>query len=107
MATFRRRIYQYYEALRRKYGCRLLPVAVYLRVGLDGIGIDTYVETYDDMEVLRFQFLYVGLGASLRQYDIAHSRTGSYSTAEELVGSPLVGAGAVFFITENRLCAVE
>src|SRR5438270_11598050 len=63
VATFRRRIYQYYEALRRKYGCRVLPIALYLRVGLDGIGIDTYVETYDDIEVLRFQFLYVGLPA--------------------------------------------
>jgi hypothetical protein len=61
VATFRRRMYQYYESLRRKYGCSVLPVAVYLRVGLDGVGIDRYEESYDDLEVLRFQYLYVGL----------------------------------------------
>src|SRR5262245_58525874 len=63
VAAFRQRMYRYYETLRRKHGCRVLPVALYLRVGLDGIGTDTYVEMYDDMEVLRFNFLYVGLPA--------------------------------------------
>jgi hypothetical protein len=63
VATFRRRMYQYYESLRRKYGCPVLPVAVYLRVGLNGVGIDGYAEDYDDLEVLRFRYLYVGLAA--------------------------------------------
>jgi hypothetical protein len=63
VATFRPRMYHYYEYLRRTYGCPVLPIAVYLRVGLDGIGIDTYMETYDGLEVLRFQYLYVGLPA--------------------------------------------
>jgi hypothetical protein len=63
VATFRRRMYQYYEALRRKYGYPVLPIAVYLRVGLEGIGVDGYAEDYDDLQVLRFQYLYVGLPA--------------------------------------------
>jgi hypothetical protein len=63
VASFRRRMYQYYESLRRKYGLPVLPVAVYLRVGLEGIGVDTYVEAYEDLEVLRFQFHYLGLPA--------------------------------------------
>ena len=63
VATFRRRMYQYYESLRRKYCCPVLPVAVYLRVGLDGVGIDSYAEDYDELQVLRFQYLYVGLPA--------------------------------------------
>lgn len=41
----------------------MLPVAVYLRVGLNGVGVDGYAEDYDDLEVLRFRYLYVGLPA--------------------------------------------
>jgi hypothetical protein len=66
---FRRRIFEYYEALRRHYGCPVLPIAVYLRVGLDGIGIDGYDEDFEDLQVLRFRYLYVGLsGLDAEQY---------------------------------------
>src|SRR5262249_22775520 len=41
VAELRPRMYHYYEALRREYGCRVLPIALYLRVSLDGIGLDT------------------------------------------------------------------
>jgi hypothetical protein len=63
VATFRRRMFQYYETLRRRYDEPVLPVAVYLRVGLDGLGMDGYTEEYDGLELLRFQYLYVGLPA--------------------------------------------
>jgi hypothetical protein len=63
VAAFRRRMFQYYEALRRRYDEPVLPIAVYLRVGLEGIGIDVYTEEYEGLEVLRFQYLYVGLPA--------------------------------------------
>jgi hypothetical protein len=56
-------LFHYYEALRRQHGLPVLPVALYLRVGLDGIGIDHYTESYGTMEVLRFSYLYVGLPA--------------------------------------------
>jgi hypothetical protein len=51
VATFRPRMYHYYEGLRRTHDLPVLPIAVYLRVGLDGLGIDTYVETYADLDV--------------------------------------------------------
>jgi flagellar biosynthesis/type III secretory pathway protein FliH len=39
----------------------VLPIAVYLRVGLQGLGIDAYVEQFQDLEVVKFQYLYLGL----------------------------------------------
>jgi hypothetical protein len=66
---FRRRMFEYYETLRRRYQMPVLPVAVYLRVGLDGIGIDGYDEDFEGLEVLRFRYLYVGLpGLDAEQY---------------------------------------
>jgi hypothetical protein len=59
--TLRRRMFEYYETLRRRHNCPVMPVAVYLRVGLDGIGVDGYEENFDDLDVLRFRYLYVGL----------------------------------------------
>jgi len=59
--TLRRRMFEYYETLRRRHNCPVLPIAVYLRVGLDGIGVDGYEEHFDDLDVLRFRYLYVGL----------------------------------------------
>jgi hypothetical protein len=73
VATFRQRMYQYYEALRRRYNLPVLPIAVYLRVGLEGVGVDTYVETYEDLEVLRFQYHYVGLPALTAEQYVAGS----------------------------------
>jgi hypothetical protein len=58
---FRRRMYEYHEPLRRKHQGPILPIAVFLRVGLNGLGVETYVETFGDFEVLRFNYLYVGL----------------------------------------------
>jgi hypothetical protein len=56
-------MFEYYETLRRRHTCPVLPIAVYLRVGLDGIGVDGYEEHFDDLDVLRFRYLYVGLPA--------------------------------------------
>jgi hypothetical protein len=62
------RMFEYYQPLWRKYR-RVLPVAVYLRVGFDGIGAGTHVERIGDFEVNRFQFLYVGFpGLNAAQY---------------------------------------
>jgi hypothetical protein len=62
-------MFEYYEVLRRRHNSPVLPIAVYLRVGLDGIGIDGYAENFDGLEVLRFQYLYVGLpGLTAEQY---------------------------------------
>ncbi len=51
----------YYHFLRDTYQLPVLPIALYLKVGLDGIGIDSQVESLWTLEINRFQFLYVGL----------------------------------------------
>jgi hypothetical protein len=60
---FRKRMFDYYHYLRRTYQLPVLPLAVYMRVGLDGLGLDTYTESFGGLEVVRFQFPYVGLPA--------------------------------------------
>jgi hypothetical protein len=39
----------------------VLPVAVYLRVGLDGIGWEVYEEHFWEHRLVRFEYPYVGL----------------------------------------------
>ena len=51
----------YYHFLRDLYQKPVLPIALYLKVAAQGIGVDTHVERIRDLEVNRFQFLYVGL----------------------------------------------
>lgn len=63
VAEFPRRMYEYYQPLWGKFNGRVLPIALYLRVGRDGIGVETYLETFGPLEVVRFQYLYVGLPA--------------------------------------------
>jgi hypothetical protein len=62
-APFRRRMYRYNGHLRDKYDLPVLPIGVFLKVGLDGIGIDTYVESFASLDVVTFRYLYVGLPA--------------------------------------------
>jgi hypothetical protein len=52
---------EYYEQLRRKHGLPVLPIALYLRVGLDGIGWDVYQEKYWEHTLVSFSYAYVGL----------------------------------------------
>jgi hypothetical protein len=59
----RKTMFQYFALLRQKYTEPILPVALYLRVSGEGIGIDQYVEHFGDLEVLRYNYLYVGLPA--------------------------------------------
>jgi hypothetical protein len=61
VAPLRPRMFAYYEQLRRRHGLPVLPIALYLRVGLDGIGWDVYEETYWDHRLLSFAYAYVGL----------------------------------------------
>ena len=51
----------YYLHLRERYGLPVLPIVLYLKVGMEGIGIDTVVERIVDFEPLTFRYLYVGL----------------------------------------------
>ena len=61
--------------LRRDTGLPVLPVALFLRVGLDGVGWDAYEEHFWEHRVVRFEYAYVGLpalesrsGAGLREF---------------------------------------
>lgn len=58
---FRRRMYHYFHFLTEKHGLSVLPIAVYLRVGLQGRGKDVYQVRVLDRTPLRFEYDYVGL----------------------------------------------
>ncbi len=76
----RSRMFQYYEQLRRRHNLPVLPIAIYLRVGLDGVGHDKYEEYFWEMRTLTFEYLYVGLPA----LDAEH-----YATQDNLLGVAL------------------
>lgn len=59
----RPRLYRAYGYLRDKHGLPVLPIGVFLNVGLDGIGVDVYEEHFWELDALRFKYLYVGLPA--------------------------------------------
>jgi hypothetical protein len=59
----RSRMHRSYVYLRDQYGLPVLPIAIYLKVGLNGVGIDIYEETFWEFCPIRFQYLYVGLPA--------------------------------------------
>jgi hypothetical protein len=59
----RPRMFDAYVDLRRRHRLPVLPIGVYLRVGLNGIGIDVYEEHFWELQPVRFQYLYVGLPA--------------------------------------------
>jgi hypothetical protein len=58
---FRRRMYRYFHFLTEKHDLTVLPIAVYLRVGLQGRGKDVYEVRVLDRTPLRFEYDYVGL----------------------------------------------
>lgn len=59
----RSRMFRYYVHLRAKYGLPVLPISLFLKVGLDGIGTDVYEEHFWELRPIRFEYLYVGLPA--------------------------------------------
>jgi hypothetical protein len=63
VAPLRRRMYEYHHELRRKHRLQVLPIALYLRVGRQGIGFDVYEESCLGHVFLRFEYAYVGLPA--------------------------------------------
>jgi hypothetical protein len=57
------RMHTRYTFLRETYGLPVLPIVLFLQVGLEGIGIDVYTESFWELDTLKFKFLYVGLPA--------------------------------------------
>jgi hypothetical protein len=62
-APLRPRMFDAYVHLRRRHRLPVLPIGVFLKVGLEGIGIDVYEEHFWELCPVRFQYLYVGLPA--------------------------------------------
>jgi hypothetical protein len=60
-STLRPRMYESYGWLRHQYGLPVLPIVVFLNVGLEGIGVDVYAEDFWELRAIQFQYLYVGL----------------------------------------------
>jgi Domain of unknown function (DUF4351) len=59
----RPRMFQYYVQLQRDSQLPVLPIGLFLRVGLNGIGWDTYEEHFWEQRLLHFTYAYVGLPA--------------------------------------------
>ena len=78
----RGRMYEYYTQLRRDYSLPVLPIGLYMRVGLDGIGWDSYEEHFWEHRILLFEYAYVGL-PKLKAED--------YVSGEHLLGVALSG----------------
>ncbi|MGO9465752.1 MAG: DUF4351 domain-containing protein [Isosphaeraceae bacterium] len=78
--AFRPRMFEYYVQLRRDTGLPVLPIALFLRVGLDGIGWDAYEEHFWEQRIVRFDYAYVGLPALDGE---------QYATGENLLGVAL------------------
>jgi hypothetical protein len=95
VAPLRPRMHSYYEQLRRRHGLPVLPIALYLRVGLDGIGWDVYEETYWGHRLVTFEYAYVGLPA----LDGEH-----YVAGEHLLGVALT---ALMRVPRQRRAAVH
>jgi len=55
------RLPKYWRHLTEQLGLPALPIVVYLKVGLDGLGEETIVEPFLDFGVNTFRYLYVGL----------------------------------------------
>jgi hypothetical protein len=77
---FRPRMFEYYVQLRRDSQLPVLPIGLFLRVGLDGIGWDAYEEHFWEQRLLRFEYAYIGLPALDGQ---------AYATGENLLGVAL------------------
>jgi hypothetical protein len=78
--ALRPRMFEYYVQLRRDTGLPVLPIGLFLRVGLEGIGWDAYEEHFWEHRLLRFEYAYVGLPALDAE---------RYAAGEHLVGVAL------------------
>ena len=80
VAAFRPRMFDYYVQLRRNTGLPVFPIALFLRVGLDGGGWDAYEEHFWEEEIVHFRYAYVGLPGLPGE---------QYATGENLLGVAL------------------
>ena len=60
-AGFAERMYAYYQDVTAKYPLDVLPIGIFLNVGLDGRGTDAFERWVWERRVLHFEYDYVGL----------------------------------------------
>jgi len=63
VAPFRPRMFDYFWVLQERYKLPVLPIALYLRVGLQGIGWDEYEQWFWERRLVHFEYPYIGLPA--------------------------------------------
>jgi hypothetical protein len=69
LTRLRPRMHDYYKGLRDRYRLPVWSLALYLHVGLHGVGWDEYEEYLWEQRVLHFEYPYVGLpGLSAEEY---------------------------------------
>ncbi len=59
----RARMWDYYRQLRHRHKLPVLPIGLYLKVGLNGIGWDVYEEWFWEHRLVHFEYAYIGLPA--------------------------------------------
>jgi hypothetical protein len=63
LTHLRPRMHDYYKDLRDRYHLPVWSLALYLKVGRDGVGWDAYEEKLWERRILLFEYPYVGLPA--------------------------------------------
>jgi Domain of unknown function (DUF4351) len=77
LTRLRPRMHDYYKGLRDRYRLPVWSLALYLHVGLDGVGWDEYEEYLWERRVLHFEYPYIGLpGLSAEEYANGESLLG-------------------------------
>ncbi|HKI33829.1 MAG TPA: DUF4351 domain-containing protein [Gemmataceae bacterium] len=77
ITRLRPRMYDYYKGLRDRYHLPVWSLALYLHVGLEGVGWDVYEEHLWERLVLHFEYPYVGLpGLNAEEYANGESLLG-------------------------------
>jgi hypothetical protein len=101
------RLPRYYFHLKDRERQPVLPIVLYLRVGMEGIGVDTVEEFIGDFNVMTFRYCYVGLPAlDAVQYSQGENLLGVafsalMSAAKE--SWPWIGAKALLRLDEVNL----
>jgi hypothetical protein len=90
LTRLRPRMHDYYKGLRDRYRLPVWSLALYLHVGLDGVGWDEYEEYLWERRVLHFEYPYVGLPALSAE---------EYANRESILG---VALAAMMSVSDER-----
>ncbi len=97
----------YYVHLRERHQLPVLPIVIYLKVGLDGVGTQVVTERFWETDILTLKYLYVGL-PGLNAQDYVHGKNWLGVALSALMRMPAnraaeLGAEALQRLTEAPL----